>query len=163
MAEGPSRDRSTTSESETTQRFIVLSKVQVTLATGLLCFVNPYTRMSGTELVYNLFAECIPGSGNNHEGLCVTNPAQQALPVISAIGTAMLVKGALTIVTFGIKVPAGIFIPSLGGTSIGRPPFAIADIDLACPCSGRMCRADYGYSDSVVATLKPEQSHVPLL
>ena len=29
---------------------------------------------------------------------------------------AMLVKGALTIVTFGIKVPAGIFIPTLGGT-----------------------------------------------
>lgn len=142
----------------------MLSKLQVTLATGLLCFVNPYTRMSGTELVYNLFAECIPGSGNNHEGLCVTNPAQQALPVISAIGTAMLVKGALTIVTFGIKVPAGIFIPSLGGASIGSSPrLLLLTSTWHVLCSGSMCRANYGYSDSVVATLKPGQSHVPFL
>jgi chloride channel 3/4/5 len=33
----------------------------------------------------------------------------------------MCVKGALTVVTFGIKVPAGIFIPSLGvGACAGR-------------------------------------------
>lgn len=91
--------------------------LQVTLATSLLCFVNPYTRMSGTELVYNLFAECKPGSPNTHQGLCVLNPPEQALPVISAIFVALVVKGALTIVTFGIKLPAGIFIPSLGGMS----------------------------------------------
>lgn len=88
---------------------------QVTLATALLCFVNPYTRMSGTELVYNLFAECKSGSRNTHEGLCVLNPPEQAIPVITAIGVALVIKGALTIITFGIKLPAGIFIPSLGG------------------------------------------------
>ncbi len=69
--------------------------------------------MGGTELVYNLFAECRPG--NNHSGLCVIDPSTQALPVIRAIATALVVKGALTIVTFGIKLPAGIFIPTLGG------------------------------------------------
>ena len=73
--------------------------------------------MSGTELVYNLFAECQPGSPNTHQGLCVLNPPQQAVPVISAIAVALVIKGALTIVTFGIKLPAGIFIPSLGGKS----------------------------------------------
>ena len=87
--------------------------MQVTLATSILCFVNPYTRMGGTELVYNLFAECRPG--NTHSGLCILNPPQQALPVIGAIAVALVVKAALTIVTFGIKLPAGIFIPSLGG------------------------------------------------
>lgn len=92
---------------------------QVTLATALLCFVNPYTRMSGTELVYNLFAECKPGSPNTHQGLCVLDPPAQAPPVMFAIGVALLIKGALTVVTFGIKLPAGIFIPSLGGASIG--------------------------------------------
>lgn len=89
---------------------------QVTLITALLCFVNPYTRMGGTELVYNLFAECRNGSTNTHSGLCIINPPEQALSVMGAIATAMLIKGALTIVTFGIKLPAGIFIPSLGGT-----------------------------------------------
>ena len=69
--------------------------------------------MGGTELVYNLFAECRPG--NTHSGLCILNPPQQALPVIGAIAVALVVKAALTIVTFGIKLPAGIFIPSLGG------------------------------------------------
>ncbi|KAF9815592.1 hypothetical protein IEO21_04513 [Rhodonia placenta] len=93
----------------------------VTLVTSLLCFVNPYTRMGTTELVYNLFAECRPGSPNTHLGLCVLNPPEQALPVIRAILVALVVKGALTIVTFGIKLPAGIFIPSLGvGACAGR-------------------------------------------
>jgi chloride channel 3/4/5 len=72
--------------------------------------------MSGTELVYNLFAECKTGNPNAHHGLCVLNPSEQGWPVISAIGIALIVKGALTIITFGIKLPAGIFIPSLGGT-----------------------------------------------
>lgn len=73
--------------------------------------------MGGTELVYNLFAECRSGSANTHSGLCVLDPPTQAIPVIQSIFIALIVKGALTIVTFGIKVPAGIFIPTLGGTS----------------------------------------------
>ncbi|KDQ57485.1 hypothetical protein JAAARDRAFT_130295 [Jaapia argillacea MUCL 33604] len=93
----------------------------VTLVTALLSFLNPYTRMGGTELVYNLFAECRVGSPNTHEGLCVLDPPTQAYSVMKAIFTALIVKGALTIVTFGIKVPAGIFIPTLGvGACAGR-------------------------------------------
>ncbi|CAE7227768.1 unnamed protein product [Rhizoctonia solani] len=96
----------------------------VTLLTTLLCFLNPYTRMGGTELVYNLFAEC--QLGDWHEGLCVTPDRRVILKeevgaVVRAIGTALIVKGALTIITFGIKLPAGIFIPTLGvGACFGR-------------------------------------------
>ncbi|CAL1706418.1 unnamed protein product [Somion occarium] len=93
----------------------------VTSVTTLLCFLNPYTRMGGTELVYNLFAECRTGSTNTHSGLCVVNPSTQAWPVIRAIFTALVVKSVLTLITFGIKVPAGIFIPTLGaGACAGR-------------------------------------------
>ncbi|KAJ6593967.1 clc channel [Mycena capillaripes] len=95
----------------------------VTLITSALCFLNPYTRMGGTELVYKLFSECRTGSGNTHSGLCVVDPGTFAhvWPVVQAILVAMIVKGALTIVTFGIKVPAGIFIPTLGvGACAGR-------------------------------------------
>ena len=88
--------------------------------TALLSFLNPYTRLGGTELVYNLYAECREGSSNTHSGLCVLDPPTQAMPVIRAIFVALFVKGALTIVTFGIKVPAGIFIPTLGGTSMSN-------------------------------------------
>jgi chloride channel 3/4/5 len=85
--------------------------------TTTLGFLNPYTRMGGTELVYNLFAECQPGGGS-HEGLCVEKFAP-IFPVITAIAAAMFIKGALTVITFGTKVPAGIFIPSLGAFILG--------------------------------------------
>jgi chloride channel 3/4/5 len=74
--------------------------------------------MGGTELVYNLLAECRPG--HSHKGLCVSDPST-VREVVMAIAVALIVKGALTIVTFGIKVPAGIFIPTLGvGACAGR-------------------------------------------
>jgi chloride channel 3/4/5 len=79
--------------------------------------------MGGTELVYKLFSECRTGSGNTYSGLCVVDPGtfSHVWPVVRAILVAMIVKGALTIVTFGIKVPAGIFIPTLGvGACAGR-------------------------------------------
>lgn len=78
--------------------------------------------MGGTELVYNLFAECRQESGIDH-GLCVMDPSEfkNVWPIISTILVAMVVRAGLTVVTFGIKVPAGIFIPSLAvGACAGR-------------------------------------------
>jgi len=89
----------------------------------MLCFLNQYTRMGGTELIYNLFSECRTGSGNDHYGICIVDPGSFKVvwPVASSILVAMLVKGGLTIITFGIKLPAGIFIPTLGvGACAGR-------------------------------------------
>lgn len=77
--------------------------------------------MGGTELVYNLFAEC--RADNTHSGLCISDPGSFAKiwPIAKSILVAMIVKGGLTIVTFGIKLPAGIFIPTLGvGACVGR-------------------------------------------
>lgn len=79
--------------------------------------------MGGTELVYELFAECRVGSGHDHSKLCVLDPGNfnHLWPVVRALLVAMVLKGALTVVTFGIKVPAGIFIPTLGvGACAGR-------------------------------------------
>jgi chloride channel 3/4/5 len=77
--------------------------------------------MGGTELVYNLFAMCTPGSPNTHAGLCVLDPGKHTFQVMRMIAVAMVVKAALTVVTFGIKLPAGIFIPTLGvGACAGR-------------------------------------------
>nr|XP_018261404.1 voltage-gated chloride channel [Kwoniella dejecticola CBS 10117]OBR83562.1 voltage-gated chloride channel [Kwoniella dejecticola CBS 10117] len=89
----------------------------VTILTSGISFLNPYTRMGGTELVASLFEECQPSSSSS---LCVNHPHEIA-SVIRTIGTALLIKGALTIITFGIKLPAGIFIPSLVvGACFGR-------------------------------------------
>ena len=68
--------------------------------------------------MYKLFEECKPG---NQSGLCVLDPAKQAIPIINALLVALAIKGGLTVITFGIKVPAGIFIPTLGvGACAGR-------------------------------------------
>lgn len=101
----------------------VAEVVLVTLVTTVLCFLNPYARMGGTDLVYNLFSECRPGSKNRHFNLCVLDPSSfdHVWPVVRTIFVAMIVKGFLTIITFGIKLPAGIFIPTLGvGACAGR-------------------------------------------
>lgn len=93
----------------------------ITAITTILSFVNGYTLMGGTELVYNLFAMCLPGSNNTHAGLCVIDPGKHTFQVMRMIAVAMVVKAALTVVTFGIKLPAGIFIPTLGvGACAGR-------------------------------------------
>ncbi|KAK8854828.1 hypothetical protein IAR55_003567 [Kwoniella newhampshirensis] len=89
----------------------------VTIITTIVSFLNPYTRMGGTELVASLFEECKSSSSSS---LCVDHPHQLAT-VIWEVAIALLIKGCLTIVTFGIKVPAGIFIPSLAvGACFGR-------------------------------------------
>ncbi|KAG8213974.1 chloride channel [Butyriboletus roseoflavus] len=101
----------------------VLEVVLVTLITAIFCFLNPYARMGGTELVYILFSECHMDGTDNRSGLCASDPRdwQQVWPVVQAILVAMFMKGALTIITFGIKLPAGIFIPTLGvGACAGR-------------------------------------------
>lgn len=133
----------------------VAEVILVTLATTVLCFLNPYARMGGTELVYNLFSECRTGSKNSHFDLCVLDPSSfgHIWPVVRAILVAMIVKGFLTIITFGIKLPAGIFIPTLGvGACAGRivgiavqylqyhypksAVFAVCDGDMDCVVPG---------------------------
>lgn len=74
--------------------------------------------MSGPELIADLFGEC-----HEHEsldGLCVSK-ASEIGPLLRAILFAMISKGLLTVITFGIKLPAGIFIPTLAvGACFGR-------------------------------------------
>ena len=99
---------------------MMLNTAQITLLTSFLGFLNPFTRMGGTELIYTLFRDC---RTHNISDLCV-NPrssASDVLAVIQSILLAMMVKAVLTVITFGIKLPAGIFIPTLGvGACAGR-------------------------------------------
>ncbi|ORX38562.1 chloride channel [Kockovaella imperatae] len=95
----------------------IIEVALVTALTTVVSFLNPYCRMGGTELVASLFAECHPGSSSP---LCVDHPHEIA-SVIWTLGSALIIKGCLTIITFGIKLPAGIFIPSLAvGACFGR-------------------------------------------
>lgn len=99
-------------------RFPLLEVIMITGITTMISFLNGYTRMGGPELITDLFSEC--HEHENLDGLCIREPSQ-VWPLVSSIGWTLVAKGLLTIVTFGIKLPAGIFIPSLVvGACFGR-------------------------------------------
>lgn len=89
----------------------------VTALTTVVSFLNPLARLGGTELVAKLFAEC---SVDSTSSLCVDSGFKIG-SIISVVGWALLIKASLTIITFGVVLPAGIFIPSLViGACFGR-------------------------------------------
>ncbi|KZF21498.1 voltage-gated protein/chloride channel-like protein [Xylona heveae TC161] len=90
----------------------------VALITGLVGYWNRYTKLAVTELLYELASPC-NSKGIEGSGLC---PSKEQIPeVIRYLGIAFVVKSFLTIITFGVKVPAGIYVPSMVvGGLLGR-------------------------------------------
>jgi len=114
-------------------QYPVVEVIVVACATALFAFPNKYTRMNASELIYLLFTQC--GVTNEHD-ICdyvnrnFTN-ANHAVPIAEAgygvytalwqLSLALVFKMIITIFTFGMKVPAGLFIPSLAmGAIVGR-------------------------------------------
>jgi chloride channel 3/4/5 len=82
----------------------------VALVTGILSFWNRYTKIPVAELLFELASPCDTFTDDG-EGLC---PTRETIPsVIRTLLVAFIIKSGLTIVTFGIKVPAGIYVPSM--------------------------------------------------
>ncbi|KAI9808389.1 MAG: hypothetical protein M1827_007486 [Pycnora praestabilis] len=88
----------------------VLEVALVALITGVVSFWNRYTRLAVTELLFELASPC-DQNDTSGMGLC---PQKEGIPsVIGYLCIAFLIKSILTIITFGIKVPAGIYVPSM--------------------------------------------------
>ncbi|KAK6364574.1 hypothetical protein LTS17_012047 [Exophiala oligosperma] len=86
----------------------MLEVLLVALVTGLISFWNRYTRLAVTELLFELASPCDKDSTS---GLC---PKEDGiLSVVGYLCVAFVVKAFLTIITFGVKVPAGIYVPSM--------------------------------------------------
>ncbi|XP_040583249.1 H(+)/Cl(-) exchange transporter 4 [Lepeophtheirus salmonis] len=115
-------------------QYPVAEVVLVTLATAVVAYPNVYTRMNTSELIYLLFSQC---GDTNPDGICEyinknstyvypdnVDIAQAGPGVYTAmwkLSLALIFKMLVTIFTFGMKVPAGLFIPSLSmGAIIGR-------------------------------------------
>jgi chloride channel 3/4/5 len=104
-------------------RFPLTEVFVVTLVSGVLNFViNSYLKMSATSLLSLLFDECddprMEFEGMKPQSLCNTSFESHVVLDLFITG---LVKLVLTIFTFGISVPAGLFIPSLAiGAAWGR-------------------------------------------
>ncbi|KAF2431756.1 hypothetical protein EJ08DRAFT_586720 [Tothia fuscella] len=90
----------------------------IALVTGLVSFWNRYTKIPVTELLLEIASPCDTFTSSGY-GLC---PTKEQIPeVIWYLSIAFIVKAVLTTVSFGIKVPAGIYVPSMVvGGLLGR-------------------------------------------
>jgi len=90
----------------------------IAIVTGLITFWNPYTKQASSELVLDLATSC---SGRELDrSLCPTT-SQEYVHELWSLSFALLVKIGLTFVTFGLKVPCGIYVPSMVvGALFGR-------------------------------------------
>ncbi|KAG0062746.1 hypothetical protein BGZ89_010436 [Linnemannia elongata] len=90
----------------------------VTLLTCAIQWLNPWTRVNLLQLLTNLYSECTPE--NNLNGMCATN-IDQIYPIFLVLAQVFVMKVALNFITFGVKVPGGIFIPTMvAGAVFGR-------------------------------------------
>lgn len=92
-------------------RHAVAEVVVLALALAAVCYCNQFLREDMTQAMQTLFAEC-PGSE-----ICDA----RARALVPLLLFATLVRLLLTVVTYGCKVPAGIFVPSMAaGATFGR-------------------------------------------
>jgi chloride channel 3/4/5 len=96
-------------------KYPIQEVIAITLITSAIGFPNIFMRLDTSELLSNLFTECDDNSLNI---LC---PKSNIFKTITLLLIASLLKLLLTIVTFGVRIPAGLFLPSMAiGACVGR-------------------------------------------
>lgn len=91
--------------------FKFLRVVIVSALTAVLSFILPYSQISNNELITFLFSECNSKASNV---FCeITNDKFGILFIT------WMIKAFLMIITFGIHVPGGIFVPSMVVGALG--------------------------------------------
>ncbi|KAG0262931.1 hypothetical protein BG011_009527 [Mortierella polycephala] len=99
-------------------RHPVQEVLAVTLLTCAIQWLNPWTRVNLLQLLTNLYSECTPE--NNLNGMCA-GEINQIYPIFQLLAQVFVVKVFLNFITFGVKVPGGIFIPTMvAGAVFGR-------------------------------------------
>lgn len=96
--------------------YVIQETAVLAMITALLCYFNPFLTIDMTESMQILFREC-DGEADYH-GLCeANNRSSTAFALLYAV----VVRSLLVIVSYGLKVPAGIFVPSMAiGAYFGR-------------------------------------------
>ncbi|CAL9730589.1 anion/proton exchange transporter Gef1p [Monosporozyma unispora] len=109
-----------------TQEIVLLA-----LITGLLSYFNEFLKLDMTESMGILFHECVSGEANEdtttsyfEHKLCYLDEHTEMfefLKMLFSLFYATFVRASLVIVSYGAKVPAGIFVPSMAvGATFGR-------------------------------------------
>ncbi|RJE18790.1 Chloride channel [Aspergillus sclerotialis] len=97
-------------------QYPVMESVILAGITAVLCFPNMFLKINMTEMMEILFREC--EGDHDYNGLC---EAKHRWSMVFSLAFATALRILLVIVSYGCKVPAGIFVPSMAiGASFGR-------------------------------------------
>ncbi|KAI0481000.1 voltage-gated chloride channel-like protein [Xylariaceae sp. FL0804] len=94
------------------KKYPLLEVILVALVTGLIGYWNILTKLPVAKLLLNLAAPCEDDTKDDDLGLCAQS-IDDIPGIIRTLLVAFVIKGFLTTITFGIKVPAGIYVPSM--------------------------------------------------
>ncbi|KAF4125235.1 chloride channel 3/4/5 [Geosmithia morbida] len=97
-------------------KYAILEALLLAFFTAIVAYPNAFLRIEMTESMEILFLEC--EGTEDYDGLC--QPDKRFENIVSlALATALRIF--LVIISYGCKVPAGIFVPSMAvGASFGR-------------------------------------------
>jgi chloride channel 3/4/5 len=97
-------------------RYAIPETVILAGATALICYPNMFLRIDMTESMEILFQEC--EGDHDYDGLC---DDKNRWSMVASLLFATLMRTFLVIISYGCKVPAGIFVPSMAiGAYFGR-------------------------------------------
>lgn len=90
--------------------------VFLAVLSAIIGYLNRFLRIDMTEGLEILFKEC--EGGGDYDGLCQTSAQWR---MINSLLLATIVRIGLVVISYGCKVPAGIFVPSMAiGATFGR-------------------------------------------
>ncbi|KIW03230.1 uncharacterized protein PV09_05452 [Verruconis gallopava] len=97
-------------------KYPIMEATIITAITAIICYPNMFLRIDMTEMMEILFREC---EGDfNYDKLC---EAKNRLSLILSLALATVIRTLFVVLSYGCKVPAGIFVPSMAiGASFGR-------------------------------------------
>jgi len=97
-------------------QYPILEATLLATFTAILCYPNMFLRIDMTESMEILFEEC--EGGHDFDEIC--DPSYRTSTILALL-VATLLRIFLVIISYGCKVPAGIFVPSMAiGASFGR-------------------------------------------
>ncbi|OBT59570.1 hypothetical protein VE04_00009 [Pseudogymnoascus sp. 24MN13] len=94
----------------------VLEATLLAVGTAIICFPSIFLSIDMTESMEILFKEC--EGGEDYHGLC---ESKHRWSMFFSLILATAIRTSLVIISYGCKVPAGIFVPSMAIGARARP------------------------------------------
>ncbi|KZP34403.1 Cl-channel protein [Athelia psychrophila] len=92
--------------------------VLLAVLTAFIGYGNRFLRIDMTEAMAILFRECDGGGERDFDNLCQTSAQWR---MVNSLLLATLIRVGFVVVSYGCRVPAGIFVPSMAvGATFGR-------------------------------------------